>query len=56
MGFSCWFVETNILTCSYLFVAELLFPLLAIRAGRLKRRCGLVFSALRNYMQLTVGT
>lgn len=33
----------NILTCSCLFVAELLFPPLANKPGSLKRRCGLVF-------------
>lgn len=55
VAFCCWFVEINILMRSYLFVAELLFPSLANKLGRLKR-CGLVSSALRSYVQVTVGT
>lgn len=46
-------VETNILTGFYLFVAELLFPSLASKLGRLKGRYLSFFSALRNYMQIT---
>lgn len=39
-----------------LFVAELLVPLLANKLERLTGRCRLFFSALRNYVHLTVGT
>lgn len=43
------------LCANYLFVAELLFSSLVNKIGLLKIRCSVVFSALRNYMQVTAG-